>query len=298
MKDKALCILAGWGLRRCGTLPVIGINKRNLDYIYPSNSRRDFLLADDKILTKEVLTRAGVPLPETYRIYGHFFELLHLEKDLGPYQDFVIKPSQGSGGGGVIIITGRGETYWKGIGGATYTTAGLKKHISDIIFGVYSFDLTDRALVEARVIQHDDMSVLSPFGLADVRVIHYRDEPALAMTRLPTKASNGRANLHQGAVGVGIDLETGRTIHAVLGGEGVDRHPDTGVSVIDMPIPYWDEVLSVSRRAASAVPLKYLGVDIAISRTGPVLIEINVRPGLEIQNANMRGLRPQLERLG
>ena len=38
----------------------------------------------------------------------------------------------------------------------------------------------------------------------------------MAMLRLPTKASGGRANLHQGAIGAGVDLVTGVTHHAVL----------------------------------------------------------------------------------
>ena len=128
-----------------------------------------------------------------------------------------------------------------------------------------------------------------------MRVILHRDEPVLSMTRIPTKASEGRANLHQGAVGAGIDLASGRTVHAVLKGDPVDKHPDTGVDLIGRAVPYWDRVVEISLRAARAVPLKYLGVDISISQGGPVLLEINVRPGLEIQNANVRGLRSILE---
>jgi alpha-L-glutamate ligase-like protein len=291
-------MITGWGRTRECALSVLGMNRRNLGYIYPSNDRKYFPLADDKIRTKEVLAKAGVPVPETYKVYGHFFELLHLEEALEPYHDFVIKPSQGSGGGGIIVISGREGEAWKSISGKTFNLFDLKKHLSDIIFGVYSFDLSDRALVEARVVQHDEMSALSPFGLADVRVILYRDGPALAMTRIPTKASEGRANLHQGAVGAGIDLETGRTVHAVLNGEPLDRHPDTGVPLLGRQIPYWNEVMTVSRRAANALPLKYLGADVSISQTGPVLIEVNVRPGLEIQNANLQGLRLNLKQAG
>ena len=283
---------------RRSALKVLGMNQRNLNYIYPNNARKDFPAADDKILTKEIMAKAGVPVPETYRIYSYFYELQHLEQDLAVYDDFVVKPSQGSGGGGIIVITGRYREGWAGASGRAYTLQDIKKHISDIMFGVYSFDLSDRALIEARIVQHDEMAALSPLGLADVRVIIYKDEPVLSMTRIPTKESDGRANLHQGAVGVGIDLVTGRTEHAILRGQPAVLHPDTGAGLIGRTIPFWGEVLSVARRAARAVPLKYLGVDISISRNGPVLLEINVRPGLEIQNANLRGLRALLEATG
>lgn len=287
-------IVRDWGKARERALRVLGMNQRNLNYINPSNLRKDFPIADDKITTKEILSRAGVPVPGTYRIYSHFYELRTLQQDLAPYHDFVIKPSQGSGGNGIIVVAGREWQNWKSVGGRTLALQELKKHLSDIIFGVYSFDLSDRALIEERVVQHDEMSELSPHGLADIRVILYRDEPMLSMTRVPTRGSEGRANLHQGAVGIGIDLATGRTTHAILKGEPVERHPDTGLPLIGRTIPYWSDVIAISKRAAKAVPLKYLGVDISLSRNGPVLLEINVRPGLEIQNANMAGLRSKL----
>ena len=295
MKQEKRKMSFSWKTARNHALRVLGMNQRNLDYIYPNNARKDFPVADDKIVTKEIMKRVGVPVPETYRVYSRFYELRGLESDLGSYHDFVIKPSQGRGGGGIIVIADRQGEDWVGVSGKVYSIHDIKKHISDIMFGVYSFDLHDRALIEARIVQHEEMNVLSPFGLADVRVILHRDEPVLSMTRIPTKASEGRANLHQGAVGAGIDLASGRTVHAVLKGDPVDKHPDTGVDLIGRAVPYWDRVVEISLRAARAVPLKYLGVDISISQGGPVLLEINVRPGLEIQNANVRGLRSILE---
>lgn len=290
--------LWGWwrALRRRGR-EVLGMNQRNLHLIYPHNPRRHFPLADDKLKTKERLLEAGVPVPATYRVYRYFYELAQLEADLAGHADFVIKPAHGSGGGGIVVIAGRDGAGWVGPGGRHYPPETLRRHISDIIFGVYSFDLSDAAFIEERVRQHPQMSRLSPQGLADVRVILLRDEPLLAMTRLPTVASAGRANLHQGAVGAGIDLASGRTTHAILGNSPVETHPDTGIPLIGRPIPWWDEVLAIARRAARAMPLKYLGVDICLGERGPVMLEINVRPGLQIQNANLCGLRGRAARL-
>lgn len=295
MSRKLLEYWQYWQEVRARARNVLAMNQRNLNFIYPYNPRRHFPLADDKLLTKELMQRAGVPVPTTYGTYSSFYELRNLERDLAAHHDFVIKPSQGSGGGGIAVITGRQDNYWVGPSGKKHTVDELRKHISDIIFGVYSFDLKDRAIIEQRVQQSEEMSQLSPWGLADVRVILFRNQPVLCMTRVPTRASEGRANLHQGAVGIGIDLETGKTIHAILNNEPVDRHPDTNLPLIGRDIPYWSEVISISRLAGEAVPLKYLGVDICISESGPVLLEINVRPGLQIQNANLMGLRARLE---
>jgi alpha-L-glutamate ligase-like protein len=293
---KAARWLAALRRGREGAADVLGMNLRNLGYIYPENPRRHFPIADDKLLCKEIMAREGIPTPRTHRVYRHFFELAALAKDLAPFPEFVIKPSQGSGGGGILVIAGRCEEGYLGVGGRPHSEHDLKKHLSDIIFGVHSFDLSDRAIIEERLHPHREVAALAPHGLADLRVILHRDRPVLAMTRLPTRASGGRANLHQGAVGVGVDLARGRTTHAVLKGEEVDRHPDTGEPLLDRQLPFWPQALDIAVRAARAVPLKYLGVDLALTPAGPMLLEINVRPGLEIQNANLAGLRALLGR--
>ena len=280
---------------RTNAQSVLAMNRRNLNYIYPNNPREHFPIADDKLITKGIMVAAGVPVPKTYLVYRYFFDLRDIKTDLTPFSDFVIKPAHGSQGNGIVVIDRNDENGWRTVGGRLYSVEEMKKHLSDIIFGIYSFDLSDQVLVEERVRQHVEMTKLSPFGLADFRVILHQDKPVMAMTRVPTRASGGRANLHQGAVGVGIDLGSGRTIHANHINGPVTHHPDTGVQLVDVTIPYWKDILEVSQRAARAVPLKYLGVDISVSENGPVLLEINVRPGLAIQMANFKGMRAVLE---
>jgi glutathione synthase/RimK-type ligase-like ATP-grasp enzyme len=115
------------------------------------------------------------------------------------------------------------------------------------------------------------------------------------MLRLPTRSSGGRANLHQGAVGAGIELDTGVTRHAVLCNRSCERHPDTGEPVVGFCVPHWAGVLDVSRRVSRAVGLGLLGVDVVLDRArGPLLLEANARPGLAVQIANHAGLAPRL----
>jgi alpha-L-glutamate ligase-like protein len=118
----------------------------------------------------------------------------------------------------------------------------------------------------------------------------------MAMLRLPTKASGGRANLHQGGIGAGVDLDTGVTTRAVMLNHLADRHPDTGLSLVGLRVPYWPQILEMARRVSAAVDLGYLGVDIVVDRDeGPLLLEANARPGLAIQIANGQGLLGRLE---
>lgn len=280
---------------RSNSTNVLTMNKRNLSYIYPNNHRVDFPCADNKLLTKDMLVGCGVVMPNTLVTYDSFYELRTLAADLENYDDFVIKPAKGSGGGGILVFTHKEAHYWMTPGGKRMTLEKIKKHIADIIFGVYSFGLNDEAIIEQRITQHPDVTRLSPYGLADVRLIVYRHQPVLCMARVPTLESDGKANLHQGAAGIGIDVKTGRSSHAILLDKEITHHPDTGENLIDQQIPFWDSVVEMSCTAAAKAPLKYLGVDISISQDGPVLLEINVRPGLQIQNANQQGMRHFLE---
>lgn len=277
---------------------VLGMNQRNLWFIYPNNQRSDYLLADNKLNTKELLAKAGLPIPKTYFTYSYFHELARFESELGSLSEFVIKPAMGSGGGGIIVVAGKTPEGWHTISGRLLSPEEIKKHLANIIFGVYSFDLKDNVIIEERVEQHKDMQALSPMGLADVRVILYRDEPVMAMSRIPTLGSQGRANLHQGALGLGINMDTGRTVNAIHKRQVITSHPDTGQSLVEISIPCWRDIIETARRAARALPLKYIGMDVVVSTNGPLILEANVRPGLEIQNANLTGLRERVAMLG
>jgi len=124
-------------------------------------------------------------------------------------------------------------------------------------------------------------------------VIVFHGVPLMAMLRLATVASRGRANLHLGGIGVGINLTTGLTTYAVAGKRWLTLHPDTEVPLSGVRIPRWADLLAIAARCADAIPLGYLGIDLTLdAKSGPCVLELNARPGLSIQLANRRGLRP------
>ena len=141
-------------------------------------------------------------------------------------------------------------------------------------------------------------SDLSHEGVPDIRIIVFLGVPVMAMVRLPTRMSKGKANLHQGAIGAGVDMATGRTLTAVWGRDIVTDNPDTGNPVTGVAIPGWDNLLELAARCNDMTGLGYVGVDIVLDRDkGPLILELNARPGLNIQIANDAGLGPRLERV-
>ena len=274
---------------------VMGMNQRNLEYVYPNNPRSAFAYANDKMLTKQSLQAVGLNVPKTFMSVRYFYELQRIEPQLRQLTGFVIKPASGSGGNGIIVIKGYENDHWISVSGQLYTLEKIRKHIADIIFGVFSFGLNDCAIIEERIEQHEEITALSPLGLADIRMINYKGKNVKAMLRIATKASDGKANLHQGGIGVAVDLLSGKSFAAQIVREDVDRHPDTGRFLIDVEIPFWKEVLALCEATSQVIPLGYLGIDIALGIDGPVVLEVNARPGIEIQNISDEGLIVPLE---
>jgi alpha-L-glutamate ligase-like protein len=283
--------------RRLRELGILGMNRRNAACILDHNPRGKFPVVDDKMRLHRLCREVGVPTPEIYAEITSYSMLRRLGELLGDHDDFVVKPNRGSAGRGVLVITGRDEQGYRRHNGELIERDDLRQHVSDVLSGTYSLGgQPDSALIQQRIRLHPAFAAITYKGIPDVRVILYRDEPAMAMLRLPTKQSGGRANLHQGGIGTGIDLETGVTHHAVQRDRFVDTHPDTGRPVVGMQVPHWAEILDLSRKVSKAVGLGYVGVDVVVDASGgPMLLEANARPGLAIQIANGRGLMPRLE---
>jgi alpha-L-glutamate ligase-like protein len=285
-----------WRLSKAG---VLGMNARNRQYIAGYNPRHLYPLVDNKLKTKLLAQEAEITVPQLIATIDSQHDTARLESIIRDQDSFVIKPAKGSGGKGIVVIGGRNENGWVKTNGQTVDLEYLLRHVSNILAGLYSLGgAMDVAIIEERIDFDDSLSAYSFEGVPDVRVIVCRGYPVMAMTRLATRTSDGKANLHQGAVGVGLDLGTGRALKAVQFGLPVTVHPDTGQLLEELLIPYWQELLHLAARCYEVTGLGYLGTDIVIDRDkGPMLLELNARPGLSIQLANGAGLLPRLRRI-
>ncbi len=278
-------------------LGVVGINMRNARFLLPNNPRALYRLVDDKLQTKALAAKEGLSVPETYAVIRSPHESAKIEDTLAKHDSFAIKPACGSGGKGVLVIDGRdGKNYVKP-SGSTLTGDEIRHHVSNILAGLFSLGgQRDCALVEYRVRPAKVMTEMSYQGAPDIRIVMLHGYPVMAMLRAATRESDGRANLHQGALGIGIDIETGLTVRAVHHGKPVTRHPDTDINLIGTQMPEWDKILDIAVTCQEMTGLGYLGVDLMIDETlGPLMIEVNARPGLAIQMANGVGLLRRLE---
>jgi alpha-L-glutamate ligase-like protein len=280
-------------LRRHG---VLGMNARNAGYILPWNPRAHYPRVDDKLLTKQICDEQGIAVPLTYAVIERQGEVRMWADTPENRSGFVIKPAKGSGGRGIIVVTeSRGE-HFAAAGGQLLTATDIRHHLRSVLAGLYSLGgRPDRALIEQRIVPHRSFAHVSVDGTPDLRVIVFRGVPAMAMIRLPTRASRGRANLQQGAAAAGIELGTGTTVGGVCRSRAVDRHPDTGLPITGLVIPHWDRIVDSAVRLADGLRLGFAGIDFVVDECrGPLVLEANARPGLGIQLANRAPLRDRL----
>ncbi|MDO9322092.1 MAG: alpha-L-glutamate ligase-like protein [Pseudomonas sp.] len=271
---------------------IMGINRRNADYVLKYNKRSLYPIVDDKIITKMRAIEAGIHVPEMYGIISTEKEIDNLGKIIEGRSDFVIKPAQGAGGDGIIVIADRFEDRYRTVSGKLMSHEEIEHQISSILTGLYSLGgHRDRALIEYRVTPDQIFKSISYEGVPDIRIIVLMGYPIMAMLRLPTRQSGGKANLHQGAIGVGVDMATGLTLRGTWLNNIISKHPDTTNAVDGVQLPGWDGFMKLAAGCYELCGLGYIGVDMVLDQDkGPMILELNARPGLNIQIANDCGL--------
>ncbi|MGY3791957.1 sugar-transfer associated ATP-grasp domain-containing protein [Aquimarina sp. 433] len=274
---------------------VVGLNERNIKFIYPNNKKKDYPLADDKVRTKEILHQHQIPCAKTYAVVAYNNDIKKAWEACKQYDAMAIKPANGCGGGGIKIIKRDRNGNWIS-SGKVITERQIFQHMAAIIMGFFSLGSHDRVLIEECIEPHPFFHKIYPAGVPDFRIITLHQNPVMGMLRMPTNRSDGKANLHQNGVGIGVDLTAGTLTEVYDGKNYFDHHPDSGFVIQNMPIPYWEEILKISIDTARAFPLNYLGIDIVIDKNkGPQIMEINVRPGLGIQLVNKQGLKKAIK---
>ncbi|SNX58651.1 alpha-L-glutamate ligase-related protein [Nitrosomonas ureae] len=282
--------------RKLRSLGIIGMNQRNFGLISRYNPRHLYPLVDDKLKTKLLAQKSGITVPKLLGTVQYQHDVKLLKELLRPHDQFVIKPVKGSGGKGILVITEHDHNLYFKPSGDSIQLVDIERHVSNILSGLHSLGgKPDTVMIESLIQLDPVFSDYSYEGIPDIRIIVFRGYPIMAMLRLTTHVSDGKANLHQGAVGVGIDIGSGKALHAVQYGDTISYHPDTRKTFSELTVPHWDKLLQLAAACYEMTGLGYLGADLVLDRDqGPMIIELNARPGLAIQVANFAGLAPRV----
>jgi alpha-L-glutamate ligase-like protein len=281
---------------RSGHSKILTLNIRNKDFILKYNKKHDRIHLT-KNETKNRLIPANIPMPLSYMVISNEDDVIGFYDFIANnhHTDFVIKPDRGHIGKGILIINKRVGKRFITTSGRALELSQVITHIQRILQGKFSRGKTDAAIIEERIQPHKQLRNLFYNGLLDIRVICFRGYPVMAMARLPTGKSLGKANLHRGAIGAGLSLGTGEIFHAMNKRQSVTIHPNTRYKLMGFRFPNWSQILLLAVRAQVISGLGYAGIDLCIDdKRGVLIMEVNKYPGLEIQIANQAGL---LERL-
>ncbi len=280
-------------------LGILGMNSRNIEYISRYNQRHLYPIVDNKLNTKLAAQNAGVAVPELLGVIENQWQLRKLESLISPLQKFVIKPTRGSGGKGILVIGGRDFDFYLKSSGRKMELPDIRRHVNNVLSGLYSLGgKPDSAMIETMIEYDECFNDYTYEGVPDLRVIVFKGFPVMAMLRCSTHSSDGRANLHQGAIGVGINMADGKSLFAVQHNRPIDEHPDTAKSFAELAIPDWHTILKLAAECYEMTGMGYLGCDIVLDRNmGPMILELNARPGLAIQLASGCGLHRRLKLL-
>ncbi|MCW3173677.1 alpha-L-glutamate ligase-like protein [Shewanella subflava] len=283
-----------WELSRAG---VLNMNKRNISYIGRYNPRKHYKRVDDKLITKQLALANGIAVPDLIGVVKEQHDIEQIPNMVLGRSGFVIKPAKGSGGKGILVITRVENGRYYKANGNEVTPNEIYRHVSNTLSGLFSLGgKPDVALIEGLIEFDPIFNGVSYEGVPDIRLIVFKGFPVMGMLRCSTAASDGKANLHQGAVGIGLDIATGRSLHAVQFDVPVDKHPDTHFPLSNIQVPHWETLLHTASSAYEMCELGYLGTDMVLDKNrGPLLLELNARPGLTIQIANGKGILPRLK---
>lgn len=279
---------------------ILGLNARTQIYSYNYNKAKDKRKAGSKLVTKSTLAKENVPIPGLLAKFKKPIDIIRFDWNILPGA-FALKPNRGLGGEGIIVVKKKGKNpgTWITTQRKLVGVEDLKLQVQDILEGAYSMgNVPDVAFIEEFVGRHKAFRRYAFRGTPDIRVIVFNKVPVLAMLRLPTRESGGRANLHQGAIGVGIDIATGITTKALWHNRYIKFKPESKRKLHGIKIPNWNSILEIAVRCQEVTGLGYLGVDIVLHPSkGPMVMELNSQPGLSIQLVNEVGLRKRLEKV-
>lgn len=272
---------------------IVGMNFRNRHLVAALNPRSEISVARNKIATKRRLEAHGAAVAPTIAAIEKARDIRAVYEQLCESgRAFALKPARSAQGRGILLCRRATHDGIETLSGRWLDSYEFLFHCHQILHGEFSFGRPHDAILIEQLLETDKDWILHDLcGAPDLRIILCRDDFLLAMARLPTSTSGGRANLHCGAVGVGIDLETGLTRGGVHRDRPVDRHPDTGAALANRPVKDFETCLELARRCKRAFGLGFIGIDIMRDiNLGPVVLEVNSRPGLGLQIANRVGL--------
>ncbi len=255
-------------------------SEKLLEWSY-SYGKEQIVLAENKLLFEELLTKNNIPTPQ---IFFHnsknkftykntvfeienkkdFFSFLETVFNDLSVQRFFCKPIDGSMGRNIFVLD--------------------KNTFRDSTDTLINSIFSQAFIFQEVILQHESLNKINSFSANTLRIVTYKpkDNKVEILSGLIRFGRTGAIvdNSHTGGLFVSFNKETGKIrdegVQLLDNGGGVFyKHPDTGIVFDDFQIPYFNEVRDIVIKASNLFKIPLLGWDIAITPNGPVIIEAN-----------------------
>jgi len=261
-------------------------------YLYDALGLDPAPLADKRLFYQRCKD-AGLPVPETVADFSQGKEQWWSQPRL-PACDLFVKEAVG--------LCGAGATQWLWVGpGCWKEKMRGQLNEAELISELKARSYDAAIVLQRRLTNHANLADLARSGLCTARIVtmrapeEKRPEILLAVFRIPTSDAVVD-NFAQGGLACAVDLRSGALEVAVrkkqsLAHIDITHHPDTKALILNRRVPMWNEVLELALHAHhefSTFPS--VGWDIAITPSGPVLIEGNYN--WDVLLAQQPGWRP------
>jgi hypothetical protein len=209
-----------------------------------------------------------------------------------PEADLFVKPRSGSGGHRMERWDFIGDGRYRNAHGAVLTREQLMEKLA-------RQSLKDDFLIQPRLANHPALDDISNGALATVRLLTCRNEQGRAeATNAAFRMAIGNSvvdNFHQGGLATAVNLATGEI--GIASDIGIrpdvgwrDTHPVSGARFAGRILPHWPEVVALAVAAHEGFPERIVvGWDVAMLADGPMIIEGNGKPDLDIHQRAERG---------
>src|SRR5690349_645688 len=209
-----------------------------------------------------------------------------------PDRDLFVKRATGRGG--------RGAERWNRVAPFVYEgPEGERLSADELLDRLLRRSRHRPQIIQPRLNPHPELAGVTAGALPTTRIVtclneQSEPEPVIALFRMSIGSNSTVDNMHAGGIAAQPDIASGRLsrasdlgMDAGLGWHSV--HPDTGEQIEGRILPYWEEAkrLAVDAHRAFADRV-VVGWDIAILEDGPILIEGNGNPDMDIIQRFMR----------
>jgi hypothetical protein len=247
----------------------------------PEVQRYDYqIVFNDKAVSELVCRGVGLRLPRYFgelepssQYRDQIESIFRVNADLNK---IIIKPVLGHAGRGIDV--------------AYRSESGLLVKTGATVIPLKDYRLAGTAIVQEYVQQHPKIAEISSRSVNTIRLVTLwtkSGETILVSASMRFGVGNAHVdNWSSGGIAVGVDHHTGRLMDVAFdkSGNRFYKHPDTEFVFAGFPLPYWEETVEIATKLQKEANFyRLIGVDVAITPDGPILIEMNANPDIVFQ---------------